>query len=125
MKRLIHYTLIFLMLVFVANPLMAVNKPIKESTASAAMMKKDLTAKQIKKLDKFEKKLEKRKAKLESKGKNAGIDLEDPVEKWMWFWIFGWGAALAISFFDIFINFGLLTFLGAALWVFGLVALIL
>ncbi len=26
-----------------------------------------------------------------------GIDLQDPVNKWMWYWILGWGAGLVLS----------------------------
>ena len=27
----------------------------------------------------------------------SGIDLQDPVNKWMWFWILGWGAGLVLT----------------------------
>ena len=43
------------------------------------------------KLSKLEHKLQKRKKKRKS-----AIDLRDPVEKWKWYWILGWGAAIAL-----------------------------
>jgi hypothetical protein len=42
-------------------------------------------------------KAQKRMAKLERLFKKAGVDFKDPVNKWMWFWIFGWGAAIVLS----------------------------
>jgi hypothetical protein len=42
-------------------------------------------------------KAQKRMAKLEKFLKKAGVDFKDPVNKWMWFWIFGWGIALLVN----------------------------
>jgi ABC-type multidrug transport system fused ATPase/permease subunit len=42
-------------------------------------------------------KAQKRMAKLEKLFKKAGVDFKDPVNKWMWFWIFGWAAAIVLA----------------------------
>ena len=42
-------------------------------------------------------KMQKRMAKFEKLFQKAAVDFKDPVNKWMWFWIFGWGAAIVLS----------------------------
>jgi len=98
----------------------------------------DLTAKQLKKKAKMEKRLnkfqtrrDKINAKRIKKGK-AEIDFSDPVKKWMWFWILGWGLAIILGILIpiIFLSGGfggafLLSALIGLLGLFGTVSLVI
>jgi hypothetical protein len=59
----------------------------------------------------------------------GGIDLQDPVEKWMWFWIFGWGAGLVLSILASAVTFGtgfsIFWGLASLLWLAGSVCLVI
>ena len=46
---------------------------------------------------KVSKRLEKKVTKLLKKLQKAAIDLDDPVDKWMWFWLLSWGASIVIG----------------------------
>jgi hypothetical protein len=35
-------------------------------------------------------------------GNYAPIDFKDPVDKWLWFWIFGWGLGIVFLFIPVF-----------------------
>jgi ABC-type multidrug transport system fused ATPase/permease subunit len=63
-----------------------------QSTATIEKQTKDL---------KKEFKAQKRMAKLEKLFNRAGVDFKDPVNKWMWFWIFGWAAALVLAIIGV------------------------
>ena len=59
---------------------------------------------------------------------DAGIDFQDPVNKWMWFWIFGWGAGLLLSILGaatLFSGGGILWILSYLCWLFGTVSLVI
>ena len=103
---------------------------------------KALTPKQLRKKAKLEKvitKLNQRIAKINAKrakkGK-SGIDFSDPVNKWMWFWIFAWGGALLLTIIASAVATGgvftggfgfayLLALLGYLLWLGGAVCLVI
>jgi len=72
-----------------AAPVLDENTELNEKVIPQEMTKKEL--RQQKKIKKFQKKLQK----MQDKGQ--GVDFSDPVNKWMWFWIFGWGLALLLS----------------------------
>lgn len=65
----------------------------ENTVGKVALTKKEIRkqrriAKRQQRLSKFMNKL---------KAKMPEIDLNDPVKKWMWFWIFGWGAWFLLS----------------------------
>ncbi|MFQ5447497.1 MAG: hypothetical protein ACE5FF_11235 [Saprospiraceae bacterium] len=67
--------------------------------SSAFVPGENLTKRQERRLKRGERRLNKLEKKLNKRGKSLkalGIDLSDPVDKWMWYWIFGWGAALVL-----------------------------
>ena len=76
-------------------------------------------------------KMQKRLSKFEKFFKKAGIDLQDPVNKWMWFWIFGWGAAIvlsiigAIAITSLSTGFGIWYLLASLCGLFGSVSLVI
>ena len=113
MKFWNSFTLILLFAFSVSSNLFAVVTPTNNDTkaefSSEQIMEMAfpegavLTEKQMKKkaklekaIVKFEKRLDKVNAKRARKGK-AGVDFSDPVKKWMWFWIFGWAAAIILA----------------------------
>jgi len=79
----------------------------------------------IKKLEKYKERFQRITAKKNLKNGEAGVDFEDPVDKWMWFWIFGWGASIAISILAGILGIGFLGFIGYAAGLFGTVSLII
>ena len=93
--------------------------------------------KQAKKLEKKQKRTERRMAKLQKfmkskKGQKMLGGLDDPVDKWFWFWIFGWGAAIVLAVLVplLFLSGGLggaalLTLLISLVGLFGTVSLII
>lgn len=59
-----------------------------------------LTKKELRKQKraaKKQKRFEKRMAKVKDFMEKKGVDFTDPVDKWLWFAIFGWGAAILLS----------------------------
>ncbi len=73
-------------------------------------------------------KAQKRMAKFEKLFKKAGVDFSDPVNKWMWFWIFGWGAGLVLSILaaaTVTSGFGALWLLSSLCWLAGSVSLVI
>jgi len=125
MKFWNSFTLILLFAFSVSSNLFAVVTPTNNDTEAAISTENlveeaypagvTLTKKQMKKkarmekaLTKFEKRLNKVNAKRALKGK-AGIDFSDPVDKWMWFWIFGWAAAIILPIIAAIVVTGTLT----------------
>ena len=115
----------FLALTILSTPMYAVHKaPIKSNKESLAAESKK-TKKIEKKLEKLMGKIEKKFAKNQAEVGEADVDFEDPVDKWMWFWIFGWGAGLVLTILGSAAGIGIIVGLGTIAWVFGTVALIL
>ena len=91
---------LFLFLLFAIGSMAVV--PPTESEKANETKTEILSKKEIKKQARQEKRMErhqKRMAKIQEWLNNKGldIDLQDPVEKWMWFWIFSWGAGLILG----------------------------
>lgn len=83
--------------------------------------------KEIKKEQRMEQRIERIQKKLEK----YGVDFSDPVNKWMWYWIFAWGAAIVVSILAWGIlsstvsGFGILGLLSSLLWLAGTVSLVI
>lgn len=99
------------------------------SATSKALTKAEI--KDIKRAERQQARFEKRIAfvqKVMKKKYDAGIDFQDPVNKWMWFWIFGWGAGLLLSIIGaatLFSTGGFIWILGSLCWLFGTVSLVI
>ena len=98
---------------------------------------KTLTAQELKVLKKEEKKqirMERRMARVEKfmsskKGQKLLGGLDDPVDKWFWFWIIGWGAGIVLTIIAAAAltsgTFGILWLLAYLAWLAGSVSLII
>ncbi len=105
------------------------------ATTSQAVTKADVRA--MKKMERKEQRMNKRLAWLNKKlvkkyGEDAAIDFDDPVKKWMWFWIFGWAGGLLLWILSWTVltsggigSFGVLGLLGSLAWLFGTVCLVI
>jgi Flp pilus assembly protein TadB len=98
---------------------------IESNTATATTIDKQKN--ELKK----EFKMQKRLSKFEKFFKKAGIDLQDPVNKWLWFAIFGWGAAVVLWIISAAVvtttltGFGIWALLGTLCSLFGTVAFVI
>ncbi len=90
-------------------------------------------AKAIQKLEKKEARNQKRlgmlqKMMVKKMHKNA-VDFKDPVNKWLWFGIFGWGAGLLLSILSWSVvtagGFGVLWLLASLAYLFGTVSFVI
>ena len=124
MKKILFLFANLALVLGVSTNLMAV-KPVKNAPTQEEVESVELSDKQTKRMQKLEKRLEKRIKKMEAKADKADVDFDDPVDKWMWFWIFSWGLALAAGFVSLFALSGLFGFISAAFAVFGFIALVL
>ena len=105
--------------------------PTNEDTNTEIEINDKKSAKEANKLKAKEAKLTKKMAKVEKKMAEKGIDLDDPVNKWMWFWILGWGAGLVLLIIGGIVGFGggfglaaVFGLLSGLAWLFGTVSLI-
>ena len=131
--------LLFLSMVFVSVTAWGV--PITEKTTSSNNENKmEITATSSKALTKAEVRIQKKierkqrmfkKVIVKKMEKYGDVDFQDPVQKWMWFWIFGWGAGLLLWILSWTVlsggslgGFGILGLLGSLAWLFGTVALV-
>jgi ABC-type multidrug transport system fused ATPase/permease subunit len=73
----------------------ATTQPVMAITSSTATTT-EMIAKQSKELKK-EFTTQKKLNKIERFFAKKGIDLQDPVKKWLWYWVLGWGAALVLG----------------------------
>lgn len=100
-------------LLMVAFALLA---PLTTSRAATAVSAKEAREAFVKKVvdSKFEKaadskmgqKLTKKMAKFQKflgKGGGKKVDFNDPVDKWMWFWLLGWAAGVVLYSFGWFV----------------------
>ena len=76
-------------------------------------------------------KMQQREAKATHFLSKHGVDFQDPVNKWMWFWIFGWAAGLVLSIVagatvatGSVGSFGLIWLLASLAYLFGTISLI-
>ncbi len=114
--------------------------PEKMDEVVSAHSKKE--ARFAKRMDRAQKRIARIVARVEHKiarkgmeSSAAGIDLQDPVKKWMWFWILGWGAAIVFYVLATVLIVGtvgsgfgiaaLLSLIGSLCGIFGTVSLIM
>ena len=104
---------------------------IDEMAADKAPVSKQLTKKELrqqkralKKQAKMEKRMAKFQEKLQKKMNKKAVDFNDPVDKWFWFWIFSWGAAILISLLAVGLVSPFIWVIASLLWLFGTVSLI-
>lgn len=120
MKQIKFTTLLLLIgAFFIAQPSYAMFET--HNTTSTALIEKQKN--DLKK----EFKVQKRVAKFEKLFKKAGIDFQDPVEKWLWYGIFGCGAAVVLSILwrAGTASFGLLGALSSLLLLAGIICLVI
>jgi hypothetical protein len=72
----------------------ATTQPVMAITSSTATTT-EMIANQSKELKK-EFTTQKKLNKIERFFAKKGIDLQDPIKKWLWYWVLGWGAALVL-----------------------------
>src|SRR5687768_10015647 len=129
-------TLLFLVTLAIVLPSMSIAAPaINTEDRVAGLVSMDelttdktLTAQEIKILQKAEKqqvRMERRMARIEKfmstkMGQKLLGGLDDPVDKWFWFWIIGWGAAIVFSILAAASSAGGFGILGALSLLFGL-----
>lgn len=95
------------------------------SAASQAMTKAE-----VKEIKKEQRKVE-RIERIQKELQKYGVDFSDPVNKWMWYWIFAWGAAIVVSILAWGIlsstvsGFGILGLLSSLLWLAGTISLVI
>jgi hypothetical protein len=94
--RITLFFFIFALLTPFAN--VSASTAISAKEARESVVKKALSGKVDGLVDAFKgSRIAKKMAKLQKRfGNGKAIDLQDPVNKWMWFWIFGWGAGLLL-----------------------------
>ncbi len=91
--------LVIIALLFAAQPASAVVTVQNGETMTGVISKKEL--KKQERLEKVMTKVQKKMDKMEKKG----VDFSDPVNKWLWFAIFAWVAAIALYILGIFVPF--------------------
>ena len=79
---------------------------INFNSIEATAIESNKSDKETKKQLKRQKRFEKRMAKMEKKANKKDIDFSDPVDKWLWFAIFGWGAGLVLYIIAVAIGIG-------------------
>lgn len=86
-------------------------------------------AKSIQKLERKEFKAQKRLAMVQrfmaKKMAHKAIDFQDPVNKWLWFGVFGWGAGLLLWIIAGSVFSGGIGLLASLCWLFGTVAFVI
>jgi len=108
---------------------------ISEGEAREAMVKKmmddktsfSMSAKMEKKVAKLAQKFQKRIAKFErlfGKSSNAGVDFNDPVQKWLWFGLLGWLAGALLYSLGWFIA-APFWYLGYLCWLAGTICIVI
>lgn len=106
-----------------ASAVMVVNNSdavvLDEANSAAAVAADKMTKKELrqqKRMLRKQNRMQKRMERLQRFMEKRGVDFSDPVDKWMWFWIFGWGAGLLLTILApiLFVSTGSLTGLGAA-----------
>ena len=79
-------------LLFAVQPASAVVSVQDSQASTASISKKEL--KQQQRMEKRMDKIQKKVAKWENKLQKKGVDFSDPVNKWLWYAIFAWVAAV-------------------------------
>ncbi len=115
MKNLKLFGLLTIVALFFFTPQAQAINTADRAPLEAAISHQKLTKKELRQ----QKRMEKRLKKMQKKG----IDFSDPVDKWMWYWIFGWGTALLLSIIGTFVFAGTYT-LGAGFGIGGILFLL-
>ncbi len=121
------------------QPALAIQPAGNTSEAVSVISKKE--ARMAKRMERAQKRMNRLMARVDrflaKRGldRPAGMDLQDPVKKWMWFWILGWGAAIVFYILASVLVVGtggagfgvatLLSLLGSICGLFGTVSLIM
>ena len=73
-------------------------QPADAAVAAEATEMDKATKKELKRQARLEKRIAKFEKKLAKKGMTMeDVDFSDPVQKWLWFALFGWGAGVVLS----------------------------
>ncbi len=108
---------------------------LEKADANKALTKADMKA--AKKLEKKQLRMDRKMAKMEKflsskKGQKMLGGLDDPVDKFFWYWVIAWGAGIVLSILvpAIFLSGGLggataLLLLSTLVWLAGTVALVI
>lgn len=92
MKLVKFFTLLsFVAALFVAAPAAQAAVALESAAVEVIEADQELSKKELK----TQKRLERMQKKMSKKGMD--VDFNDPVKKWMWFWIFGWGAGIVLT----------------------------
>ncbi|MEM1218657.1 MAG: hypothetical protein AAGH79_07085 [Bacteroidota bacterium] len=96
-------------------------QPADAAVAAEATEMDKATKKEMKRQARLEKRIAKFEKKLAKKGMTMeDVDFSDPVQKWLWFALFGWGAGIVLSILATILFASLLTTggfgLGAVFW---------
>ena len=129
MKNLKLFGLLTIVALFFFTPQAQAINTADRAPLEAAISHQKLTKKELRQQKRMEKRMEKRLKKMQKKG----VDFNDPVDKWMWFWIFGWGISLLIYILAYALVFGtfsyglytILNLIGALAGLFGTVSLVI
>ena len=89
-------------------------QPADAAVAAEATEMDKATKKELKRQARLEKRIAKFEKKLAKKGMTMeDVDFSDPVQKWLWFALFGWGAGVVlcilgyVPFRSVYLGFGL------------------
>ncbi|MCB0642509.1 MAG: hypothetical protein KDC44_12755 [Phaeodactylibacter sp.] len=110
---------IFTLLAFFALLLgtQSVQAVVNFGTIDATTIESNKADKQTQKQLKRQKRFEKRMAKMEKKANKKDIDFSDPVDKWLWFAVFGWAGGVILTILAYVLVFSTAGFgLGGVLW---------
>lgn len=106
---------------------LAADKASDTKTLSKKELRKQ--KRELRKQKRMEKRFTKFQERLEKRMEKKDFDFSDPVDKWMWFWILGWGAGLLLSILAAATLFGggfaILWLLATLAWLFGTVSLVI
>ena len=95
MKNLNFLSLLMILgLLFAVQPASAVVSVQNDEATTTTISKKELKKQQ--RMEKMTAKIEKKIAKWEKKMEKKGVDFSDPVNKWLWYAIFAWVAAVVL-----------------------------
>lgn len=113
-----------LMLFVLVTPCQAVHKATLE-VKTEVVEPSAKSAKWNKKLQKWEKKIVKKLKRKNAQNADETIDFTDDVEKWKWFWIFGWAGGIALGIIGLIISVGFLGTIAGLAILFGTVSLVI
>jgi hypothetical protein len=96
MKTLKFYLFLTVSTIIFSQPMMAATYVINPNAGTEQSVTKSKSNQEAAKELKKQFKQEKRMAKMEKIMSKLGIDFSDPVQKWLWFAIIAWAAAIVL-----------------------------